>query len=356
MRLIDMSLLEQMRITDNDIQHRKELLNLTAADSRALQEFRPCIELSLDAVIEEFYAIQTSFGEVALLIGDADTFAKLKAEQRKYILSLFDGVIDIEYIKHRLRIGMVHKRIGVEPKYFLAAIHHLRTILARLLEENIADKTLCLDTLAALNKMVYFDSTLIIDTYIHSLMSEIHLSRDKLESYATELEHKVLDRTRQLEDLATRDGLTGLFNQRAFIDIFARELIRARRNRAPLTLAYLDIDSFKQINDSHGHLRGDEVLKGLGDIMKDISRESDFPARYGGDEFCMLMPDTGVGQGSVLCERLKEKFTAAFHDITLSIGLAQTGPEEFVTRKELIQKADVKMYESKAKAGFQIAW
>lgn len=112
------TLLEQMRITEFEISTRKQLLNLTHDDEMLLGSCKEKIENNLKSLIDKFYSEQTSMPEVALLIGDRDTLSKLKITQEKYIRDLFSGYYDMEYVNHRLRIGLVHKRIGVEPKLY----------------------------------------------------------------------------------------------------------------------------------------------------------------------------------------------------------------------------------------------
>jgi hypothetical protein len=100
--------------------------------------FRPArqlpskIEPHIDALVDKFYTLQTGITEIALLIGDADTLTRLRAAQRRYILDLFSGLYDLEYVNNRLRIGLVHKRIGVEPKLYLAAINTLKGCSSRI--------------------------------------------------------------------------------------------------------------------------------------------------------------------------------------------------------------------------------
>jgi GGDEF domain-containing protein len=96
----------------------------------------------------------------------------------------------------------------------------------------------------------------------------------------------------QIEDLAMRDGLTGLANHRRFYDRLAEELERGRRYGTPVALLMLDIDDFKRLNDSHGHPAGDEVLRRIGAIMLQELRAGDLAARYGGEEFCVILPNT----------------------------------------------------------------
>jgi len=356
MKRVTQSLLMQLHLTDQEIVRRKELLALSEEDIGLLVRCRPFIEENIDVIVNEFYEEQTSIEEIALLIGDLDTLQRLHAAQRKYVLDLFSGFTDIEYVNNRLRIGLVHKRIGVEPKLYLSAVKTLKDIINKALERSIRDPALLAKTCQALDKLLYFDVTLVFDTYIRSLISEIETAKERSENYAKNLEFQVAERTRQLKELSDRDPLSNLFNQRAFRAALRREMAHAKRVLTPLALIYFDVDNFKQLNDQQGHPFGDSVLKFLGDTLLQEVRETDLPCRYGGDEFCIILPECDYEAAEVVCRKIIEVFGAKFPTITLSFGIAQTGPTTFVEPDELIKQADEKMYQAKAEPGFQVKW
>ncbi|MDX1464040.1 MAG: GGDEF domain-containing protein, partial [Marinirhabdus sp.] len=279
------TLLEQMQIGDLEIHRRKELLGLSEEDISYLASQKISIESNIDVIVEEFYEKQTEIDEISLLIGDADTLTRLRSAQRKYVLDMFSGTYDSEYVNNRLRIGMVHKRIGVEPKLYLSAVWTLKTIIIRTLIRTIEDTQILQKTITALDKLLYFDTTLVFDTYIDSLVGEIENAKRRTELYATSLDQKVAERTRQLEKLAQLDPLTEVYNQRAMQELLKRELSVAKRHNSVLSMIYFDIDHFKDINDKFGHLKGDEVLKYIGSVLIENTRETDIPCRHGGDEF-----------------------------------------------------------------------
>jgi hypothetical protein len=200
MKITEQTLLEQMQITDHEIARRKELLRLGSEEAALLLACRSLIEDDIEAIVEEFYQIQTADHEIALIIGDPDTLKRLHAVQRQYILDLFNGSTGIEYVNDRLRIGLVHKRIGVEPKLYLSAVKVLKDILYRALERSLPDRGIRERACQALDKQLYFDITLVFDTYTRSLLSEVEMAKDRLEVYAASLELQVAERTRQLEE------------------------------------------------------------------------------------------------------------------------------------------------------------
>ena len=110
----------------------------------------------------------------------------------------------------------------------------------------------------------------------------------------------------QLRRQATVDELTGLANHRRFQEVLSREALRTRRSGRPLALALLDIDDFKQVNDTHGHQQGDEVLAAVASVVRDHSRDIDEPARYGGEELAVVLPQTDLEGAAQLAERMRE--------------------------------------------------
>jgi len=111
----------------------------------------------------------------------------------------------------------------------------------------------------------------------------------------------------ELQRLANTDALTGLHNRRQFYELANQELARSRRTQAPVSLMMIDIDHFKQINDTYGHAMGDVVLQSLARTMKNSLREMDVIARLGGEEFVILLPQTSLGQATELAQRLRLK-------------------------------------------------
>lgn len=158
----------------------------------------------------------------------------------------------------------------------------------------------------------------------------------------------------ELEHLALTDGLTGLANNRAFWEALHRELARARRFSQPLSLLVLEIDKFKQVNDTYGHLKGDEALRGLARILGVTCRSMDIAARFGGDEFALILPQTTKRDATKVAERLRdrvEKYRLDGHlQITLSMGLAAF-PEDGITPNALFSVADYAMYRIKEQGG-----
>lgn len=151
---------------------------------------------------------------------------------------------------------------------------------------------------------------------------------------------------------AITDGLTGLAHRRHFEHSLSFETDRARREGQPLSLLMIDLDFFKQVNDTHGHLVGDEVLRSTGRLLKARTRPGDLAARYGGEEFAVLLPDTLLLQAIQVGEALRAALRGEFGPgspirITMSIGAATYEPARDRTQEDLVKRADEALYASK---------
>ena len=156
------------------------------------------------------------------------------------------------------------------------------------------------------------------------------------------------EEARRLALLATQDELTGLSNRRAFLDLAAREMNRAVRYERPISLCYVDLDHFKSINDRHGHAAGDRVLAITGQVLRETIRDTDLAARFGGDEFCILLPETDAEQALVVVQRFRATLAARATDppITLSAGVAGLTRGQG-SLADLLDRADAAMYRAK---------
>jgi diguanylate cyclase (GGDEF)-like protein len=158
----------------------------------------------------------------------------------------------------------------------------------------------------------------------------------------------------QVRDLAHRDGLTRLYNHLYFMDLLESEVRRARRYRRAVSLLFIDIDHFKQVNDRFGHQAGDQVLMRLARIFESCVRDTDLVGRYGGEEFVVLLPESSEREGTALAERLRSAVEAHAFDveadhahITLSIGVASFFPEQVGTGDDLVRAADEALMRAK---------
>ena len=159
---------------------------------------------------------------------------------------------------------------------------------------------------------------------------------------------------RKFQRFAFTDSLTGLHNRGWLDDMFAREVSRTERDNLPLCLIMIDVDHFKKFNDEYGHLAGDQVLVTVGENIRQPLRPNDLVARFGGEEFSVLLPETKIEHAKIIAERLRERVSnsspgvidgKAIPGVTISLGVTQYKPN--YSLETMIASADVAMYQAK---------
>lgn len=167
--------------------------------------------------------------------------------------------------------------------------------------------------------------------------------------YAIERNHL----QQSLRNLSLEDDLTGLYNRRGFIALAEQQLKMARRKGIRLLVAFADLDGLKAINDAHGHVVGSEAIAEAATLLRKTFRDSDILARFGGDEFVILMPETGEETFDAPCERLRRNLEAFNrekarpYELSMSLGAAAYDPQQPCSLHQLIERADRAMYEDK---------
>ena len=168
---------------------------------------------------------------------------------------------------------------------------------------------------------------------------------------AFQLARRVRQQNRELAALSRTDGLTRLPNHTAWLEAVEREFARSKREEHPMAVLMLDLDHFKAINDKHGHPAGDEVLRGVGEVIKEALRLHDVPGRYGGEEFGVLLPGSDAPSAEAIAERIRKKIEwASFAGelkVTVSIGCAAILTSDLFAAS-LIARADRALYAAKA--------
>ncbi len=195
-------------------------------------------------------------------------------------------------------------------------------------------------------QLIYISGILLATSRVAQIVSRL---RNALEHSRADL----ADALARMQDMATRDELTGLSNRRHMVELLGEQIKRERRRDQPLSVALLDLDHFKRINDTHGHQAGDDVLRGFAQAAKSSLREVDMLARWGGEEFLLLCPGSTAEQASIGLTRLRHKLSttillAHLPDlaVTFSAGTAQYIPGE--TIEQTVERADQALYQAKA--------
>jgi diguanylate cyclase (GGDEF)-like protein/hemerythrin-like metal-binding protein len=254
--------------------------------------------------------------------------------QKKHFLSLILAVWAI--------FSLILLFIGVSIYLFKESILHPLNVL-----------TDALHKLSSGNKSIYFSTVSKKDAIGRMEHAYNHLRRSLIKAdYANILMELQELKTQKYEKLSEEDPLTGIYNRRAFMQILEYEVEQAYRQHRPLSLLLLDLDHFKQVNDTYGHETGDKLLQHFVTQTKELIRSSDIFARIGGEEFVLLLPDTSLKGAYTLAEKIVSKIATLKLDtlapnlhITVSIGI--TVLEKEMTASQLLKQADIYLYRAK---------
>ena len=195
----------------------------------------------------------------------------------------------------------------------------------------------------------------------NAMADELERNHRQITSLNTDLERRVARRTTQLRELAAREPLTGLYNRRHFNEVLTRRFSEAVRYQDDLSCLMIDLDDFKTVNDRFGHHVGDESLVLLATVISSQLRAADLAARFGGDEFIVLLPQTSADRAEVLAARIAEKFALDLADrlprvrVSLSIGIASVAEASPADPEDLIRAADRALYRAKTEGKSRIA-
>lgn len=294
------------------------------------------------AIIEAFYEFIMGKPEMAVYVDGPEILERLKQEQADYLASLGVDYISSGYFENRLQIGMTNARIGLPLGLYLAANRLLVDLIMRCFPPDIIQQPeLCLNLSRFVNRIVNLDMSLAIEIYHQTEVQD-------LESSVHDLLHERANLTSQVQ----RDALTQVASRQYLLDILAQEVDQTLAKRRDLTVAMADLDHFKNINDSLGHLIGDRVLKEVAQRITTSVRDRDLIGRYGGEEFLLIFPDTSLPVAQQVTERIRQHIASTpIHlqehsiPITISIGLTHFNPDDSL--ESLLQRADNAMYAAK---------
>jgi len=181
------------------------------------------------------------------------------------------------------------------------------------------------------------------------------LARVRIHTKLKLLQDELREMNAQLEALSVTDVLTGLANRRRLMTRLEEEVVRSRRYKTPLAVVMIDIDHFKDVNDTHGHAMGDVVLRNTGAMLKGSVRATDLAARYGGEEITLVLPHTDLAAAVQVAESLRQKFAELEHELdgvtikkTASMGVAaRDGQGDIPHVEEMLKLADEALYRAK---------
>lgn len=297
---------------------------------------------NLDAIVDRFYTYLLRIDDFNRLVGGASGAARLRNSQEKYLLGLGIDFQKREYFEERLRIGSVHHRIGVPQSFYQCTFQGLQSLLIEYIPDSIRnDGPAFAEILRFILRITALDMSLAVESYYSNRESDLTKS---LESER--------DETVRLRELAITDWLTNLRNHSYSKRCLGAALELARTEQSALCVVMADLDHFKEINDAHGHLVGDEVLQIAAGRMLSGARADDEICRYGGEEFLFILHNTNITEGEEVAERVRTHINSDAVNsrdtklqVTISLGVAQARDGDTVDT--LIERADQALYSAK---------
>ena len=338
-------LFQQFGFDRTAIEERLNLLGLSGPTILMIAEELQShvIQPNVDGIVEEFYDVLELTPQFQALVQGRGQINHLKMTQRTYLLSLGQEFDTPDYFESRLRVGAAHQRAGVSLSLYQSFFCQLQNMLLSLIPGEIRQKPDAFAELAQfIVKITSLDMSLAIDAYhaarVHDLEDSITLCRAESETLRRSLRF---------------DTVTRVHSRAYVIQALAERLKIAQQDGQPLCVVMADLDHFKEINDTHGHLVGDHVLHDVATRMVTGARSSDIVGRYGGEEFLIIFEDATLDVARDLAERIRIRVLADpfIEDaeklfVTVSLGVAEARPDE--SEASLIERADLAMYEAKA--------
>ena len=324
-------------------ERRLALLGFGVADLELAQQLQTrVLATNRDAIIEAFHEFVLSKPEMAAYVDGPEMLERIKQNHANYLTRLGVDYSNWEYFENRLQIGVSHARIGLPLGLYLAGNRLLVDLIMRCFPPDIIRQPEhCLNLSRFVNRIVNLDMSLAIEIYHRTEVQDLETSV-----------HALLNERENLTTQVQRDALTQLASRRYLLDILAQEVEKAAGKGSDLTVAMADLDHFKEVNDTLGHLVGDRVLKEVAHRIATSVRDRDLIGRYGGEEFLLIFPETSVQVAQQVAERIRQHIASTpIHlpdhsiPITISIGLTHFDTDD--TLESLLQRADSAMYAAK---------
>lgn len=342
---MDHPLCEQFGIDANAIASRLRLMELDGplSDAAATTLHEKVICPNVEPIVERFYGVVNRLEDFNRIIDEHSTAERIRESQKRYLLGLGIGIDRRSYFEERLRIGAVHHNLGVPQTLYLSTFQHLQNLLIEYIPASVrADSAAFNALLGFVLKITALDMSLAVESYCSARINGLQQS---LESERGE--------TQRLREVAITDWLTGLHNHSYSRRCLEAALEKATLDRSPLCVIMADLDHFKEVNDTYGHLVGDDVLRITASRMRAAARSNDEICRYGGEEFLLILTGTTAAEGQDVAERIRKRIgkdemrsgNALLH-VSLSLGIAEN--REGDTVDTLIERADSALYAAKA--------
>lgn len=325
------------------IKTRLQLVGLDEADFKLRDTLQKQVIIPhIDEIIDKFYAYMLSQPDMLLYLDNQKLIDRLKNTQTAYLLSLGKNFNTADYFEERLRVGLAHAKVRIPPFLYICAYHRLSHLIYEVFPENIKQNNELQQQLTMfIAKITALDMSLAIETYHHAQLNKLESSLETLKQEEDRLRH-----------LAETDLLTGLPNHAHVVGMLESSIANSLKDKEPLCVMMADIDFFKKVNDSHGHLVGDGVLREVAKRLRMALRDLDVIGRYGGEEFLVIFTDTDVDKAYEVAERIRKRISDSPINlqgnaigVSISLGLCTLRQDDGVN--SLIERADQAMYLAK---------
>jgi len=328
-----------------------ELFELPAEDKTLADILqRNVIQPNIDVIVDEFYDFMLSIDSFRAYLKDDSLVTRLKESQRDYLDTLGIDFDTSGYFEDRIRVGVIHKQVGLPTTLYQSAYTKLLGIIIDKIPASENFDASRREIAAFARRITALDMSLAIHTYHVEHIEELQVSLNTLRTEGA-----------QLRDQVTTDELTGVHTRAHIMEIFSRTIAQAHSQKAGLSLAMVDLDYFKRINDTYGHLAGDKVLKEVAGRIQAQLRDGDFVGRYGGEEFMIILHNTDVAGSLVVMERLRTCISQTPIEIddkqkiavTFSAGVTALHQDD--DEDSFFHRADEALYEAKDNGRNRIA-
>ena len=319
------------------------LLELNDSDIKSLEQLqKEVITPNVDAIVEAFYEFLLAHNDTAHFLNEEGLISKLKKTQKSYLLSLGTGFNSYEYFEERLRVGLAHAWVGIPLSVYLCAyrklVHLINQTMCKAVRQSPSEREALSNII---QKITMLDISLAIETY-H--LSQVTHLEDSLKSLQREED--------KLRQIANTDSLTRLANRDNVLFQLGQALQNVQNDHSSLCVLMADLDHFKKINDTYGHLVGDGVLREVAARFKSAVRDVDIVGRYGGEEFVIILRNSSLTSSSEIAERIRRHIEESpIHlqntaiNITVSLGLCIARAGDNVD--SLLDRTDHALYQAK---------
>jgi len=324
---------------------RKAQLTLIGLDDESRDTVRQLHRqvLTADAsrrIVDQFYERLLNDSRARALLESYD-IERLKVTQTAYLTDFGVDFRDATYFETRARVGIAHARVGLPLALYLSAFGVMQTLILEALTRSTGDAEVRHVLGRLVLKLTTLDIAVATEVYHRSSVLELDRSVKHLQ-----LEQSLLRTQLQL------DALTGVSSRTSLLNELEGAVSRAAKTGQPLCVIMADLDHFKEINDTHGHMVGDKVLAEVGARIRAALREFDLVGRYGGEEFVVVLENTSRHTACLIAERIRQRIASSpikvGHlelQLTISQGLAMRAEGDDLQR--LLQRADDAMYRAK---------